>query len=118
MTAAAFFFKPQPDIADLFKWREQLSGSLTYGLGKASIEFEVEVTDDCFNGETREAWEQWCEIEVNQHVREFCPELDSGDVKGATLKIVPEEAPDDVQEQEDCDRWARSAGLRNSGRDE
>lgn len=111
MTAAAFFFKPQPDIADLFKWREQLGGSLTYvGEGKARIDFEVEVTDDCFNGETREA-EQWCGIQVDQHVREFCPELDSGDVKGVMLMVKPEPAPDDVQEQEDCDRWARSAGL-------
>lgn len=109
MTSATFAFKPQPDIAELFKWREQLKGSLIYGNGQARIDFEFDITDECFGGETREAWDQWCEMEVNDRVREYCPELDSGDVKEMTgLQIRPQAAPDDIQEIEDCDRWARA----------
>lgn len=62
------------------------------------------------------AWVEWCELQVNDFVREYCPVLDSGDVDGATLAVDAEDAPDDVQEQEDCERWSRAIGNRYAGR--
>lgn len=116
MTTALLKFTPQPDIQELFNWREQLSGSLKYGGGQAAIEFDVEVSDDTFSGETRDSWAEWCEAEVHAWIQEYAPTLwDMFDGQKVKLEIDAEDAPDDVQEQEDCDRWARAAGLRYGG---
>ncbi len=109
MTSAVFKFKPQPDIQKLFEWREQLSGSLKYNGAEASIEFEISVDDKYFRGDSTASWNCLCEWAVNEHVKECCPELHIGDVTElVALEIYPEAAPDEVKEQEQCDRWARS----------